>query len=50
MVSLTLSSCFEKEDAIPPYPRGDVAEQSFAMGAKYTDQFFYDIGTNTIVK
>ncbi len=45
-----LTSCFEKETPIDPYPRGDVEEFLIAMGHEYNDQVFYSFDQNMAVK
>lgn len=47
---MILTSCFEKDTPITPFPRGDVQELSMELGPKYTHQLFYNFATNSIVK
>ena len=48
--ALLLSGCFEKEEPIDPYPRGDIEQLSMELGSKYTHQIFYDFQQNAVVK
>jgi hypothetical protein len=46
-----LSSCFQEDDAVPPYqsPAGVITNEA-AMGPTYATQWFYDLGTDSFVK
>ncbi len=48
--TVLLSGCFANEEAITPYPRGEVSEMSIEMGASYSDQYFFNLDQNKIVK
>ncbi|MFT7591545.1 MAG: hypothetical protein ACI9UJ_001468 [bacterium] len=45
-----LSGCFEKDEPISPFPRGEVEEISLELGPKYTHQLFYSFAQNEVVK
>lgn len=40
-----LSSCFEKEQAIEPFPRGDNKEAEIEMGSDYRYQAYFNLNT-----
>jgi HmuY protein len=44
-----LSGCFNEEDPIQPYPRGDVNQNKIEMGASYADQYFFSLDQNKVV-
>ena len=45
-----LTGCFEKDEPIQPFPRGEVEQISIEVGPKYTHQLFYSFAQNQIVK
>ncbi len=49
-VVVILSSCFEKEEPIQAFPRGDVEELQVELGPKYTHQIFYSLVQNEVIK
>ena len=48
--ALFLSSCFENEVPVKPFPRGDVKVTVIPMTPDYTNQFYYSFEKNQIVK
>ncbi len=49
-ILLLLNSCFKEDDAVTPYPRGDVTSNQVEMGGKYHYQVYFDLSTNSVVK
>lgn len=45
-----LTGCFEKDEPIQPFPRGEVEQISLEVGPKYTHQLFYNFAQNEVVK
>jgi heme-binding HmuY-like protein len=45
-----LNSCFKEDDAVSPYPRGDVTSHQVEMGGNYHYQVYFDLSTNSVVK
>jgi hypothetical protein len=45
-----LAGCFEKDEPIAPFPRGEVEVISLEVGPKYTNQLFYSFAQNAVVK
>jgi hypothetical protein len=43
---MTLHSCFEDEEMVPPHEQGDLAEGQAAMGPNYGTQVFFDLHDN----
>lgn len=48
-ILLLLNSCFEEDNAVKPYNRGDITSNQVEMGAKYHNQIYFDLSTNTVV-
>lgn len=49
ILAVTLFGCFEEESPIAPYDRGDVESNNVGMGVNYSQQLYFDLGTNAIV-
>lgn len=47
---VVLTGCFEKDEPIQPFPRGEVEQISIEVGPKYTHQLFYNFSQNEVVK
>ncbi|MBO6517538.1 MAG: HmuY family protein [Bacteroidia bacterium] len=45
-----LTGCFEPDEPVKPFPRGDVEVSSVEMGPKYLNQLFYSLERNEVVK
>ena len=43
---LTLQSCFEEEEMVPPHEQGDLLEGQAALGPYYETQVYYDLNGN----
>ncbi len=50
LFSFSLVGCFEKDEPIQPFPRGEVDDFSVQMGPKYSDQVFYSFAENTAIR
>jgi len=50
MLALALSSCFKEEEPVTPFPRGNSSEAEVAMGPNYSEQIYFDLGENKVVK
>ena len=48
--SLFLSGCFKEKLMQPPSNTGHGQTQVIEMGPQYTDQFFYSLSSNTVIK
>lgn len=46
---LSLSSCFEADNAVTPYDRGDVNTNQIEMNSNYENQIYFDMSSNTQV-
>jgi len=46
LLILTLQSCFEEEEMVPPHEQGDLLEGQAAMGPYYENQVHYDLNGN----
>lgn len=46
---VALTGCFERDEPIQPFPRGDVEENSVELGTKYFHQVFFSLERNEIV-
>ncbi len=47
---ILLTGCFEKDEPIQPFPRGEVEGISLEVGPKYTHQLYYSFAQNQVVK
>ena len=47
---ILMTGCFEKDEPIQPFPRGEVETISLEVGPKYTEQLFYSFAQNDVVK
>ncbi|MFT5725342.1 MAG: hypothetical protein ACI9JN_002467 [Bacteroidia bacterium] len=47
---IILTGCFEKDEPIQPFPRGEVEQITLEVGPKYTHQLFYNFAQNEVVK
>ena len=45
-----LTGCFENDEPIQPFPRGEVEGFSLEVGPKYTQQLYYSFAQNQVVK
>ena len=43
---LTLQSCFEEDEMVPPHEQGDLLEGQAALGSFYESQIYYDLNGN----
>lgn len=50
IIMMGLGSCFEKEEPVAPYDRGDAQTGTVPMGPDYTYQIYYDLGSNSTIK
>lgn len=50
LITIGLSGCFRKEEAVTPYPRGDVETQVISMSKSYADQHYFSLSTGKVVK
>ncbi len=51
IIAITVfTGCFEKDEPIQPFPRGEVEQISIEVGPKYTHQLFYNFAQNEVVK
>jgi hypothetical protein len=50
LTAFVLTGCFEKDEPIQPFPRGEVEVISLEVGPKYTNQLFYSFAQNQVIK
>ncbi len=46
---LMLTSCFKKDEAIAPHPKGDIVTDTIPMTINYTYQLYFDLSANMVV-
>lgn len=49
LLAVLFIGCIEDDTPVEPYDRGDVETNIVGMGKNYTNQLYFDLGTNSIV-